>query len=40
MDRTEALALAAQYGLEQEVVFLHDSKDLSWEEALSEWDII
>lgn len=39
MPRTEALALAAKYGLEEEVRYAIDELGYSPEEALYEWDI-
>jgi hypothetical protein len=40
LTRSRALILAAKYGLAREVAYLIDHKDLSPEEALSEWDIL
>ena len=40
MTRSKAIATAARYGLQNEVAYSIDHKDMSPEEALSEWDIL
>ena len=40
LTRSRALILAAKYGLAHEVAYLIDHRDMTPEEALSEWDIL
>lgn len=40
LTRSRALVHAAKYGLAREVAYLIDHKNLTPEEALSEWDIL
>lgn len=40
MTREEAIATAAKWGLQAEVIWEMDHNDCTPEEALSEWDIL